>query len=174
MQSEGRLGEATARYRQQSVRLSDFESRAMRMAEEKKSLLSRSLADVRDQDEAVTLRDRKLAAQESRMQIQEEVVAQLRADHAESQRKALESEQRAVRAERKCRAFEVDAETSREHLRDHVQVSCAHFNYKRASDAEPKFRPVVCVYLSTHRLLLSVLLLVFTHPYKLYRGGLGN
>ena len=42
----------------------------MRMAEEKKSLLSRSLADVRDQDEAVTLRDRKLAAQESRMQIQ--------------------------------------------------------------------------------------------------------
>ena len=98
------------------------------MTEEKKSLLSRSLADVRDQDEAVTLRDRKIAAQESRLQIQEEVVAQLRADHAEAQRKALESEQRAVRAERKCRAFETDAEASRERLRDHVQVRVHPFS----------------------------------------------
>ena len=121
-ESEGRLGEATARYRQQGVRLAEFESRARHMEEEKKSLLSQSLADVRDQDEAIALRDRKLAAQESRLQIQEEVVSQLRMDVDESARKTLDAEQRALRAERKCRAFEVDAETSREHLRDHVQV----------------------------------------------------
>lgn len=127
-ESEGRLGEATARYRQQGLRLNEIESRAVRMEEEKRSILSRSLVDVRDQDEAVTLRDRKLAAQESRMQIQEEVISQLRMDLDESSRKTLEAEQRALRAERKCRAFEADAETSREHLRDHVQVSLPRFH----------------------------------------------
>ena len=121
-ESEGRLGEATARYRQQGVRLSEFEARALRVEDEKKSMLSRSLADARDQDEAVTLRDRKIAAQETRMQIQEEQLSQLKMDVEEAARKTLEAEQRAVRAERKCRAFETDAEASREHLRDHVQV----------------------------------------------------
>ena len=130
-ESEGRLGEATARYRQQGLRLSEIESRAVRMEAEKKSILSRSLADVRDQDEAVTLRDRKLAAQESRMQIQEEVISNCM-DLDESSRKTLEAEQRALRAERKCRAFEADAETSREHLRDHVQVSLTSSHLARS------------------------------------------
>ena len=121
-ESEGRLGEATARYRQQSLRLNQFEGRVSEIEEEKNDILSRSLADVRDHDEAVTLRNRKLMAQESRIGIQEELVGQLRGDLEESNRKLLDSEQRTVRAERKCRAFESDVEASRSHLRDHVQT----------------------------------------------------
>ena len=121
-ESEGRLGEATARYRQQGLRLKQFEGRLGEIEDEKREILTRSLADVRDHDEAVTLRNRKLQAQETRIQIQEEAVAQLRLDLEDTQRKLVETEQRAVRAERRCTAFENDAETSRSHLRDHVQT----------------------------------------------------
>ena len=121
-ESEGRLGEATARYRQQSLRVNQFEGRVNEIEEEKRDILTRSLADVRDHDEAVTLRNRKLMAQESRITIQEELVGQLRGDLEDSNRKLLESEQRSLRAERKCRAFESDVEASRSHLRDHVQT----------------------------------------------------
>lgn len=79
-ESEGRLGEATARYRQQSLRVNQFEGRVNEIEEEKRDILTRSLADVRDHDEAVTLRNRKLMAQESRITIQEELVGQLRGD----------------------------------------------------------------------------------------------
>ena len=121
-ESEGRLGEATARYRQQSLRLQQFEGKVNEIEEEKREILTRSLADVRDHDEAVTLRNRKLMAQESRITLQEEVVGQLRGDLEDNTRKLLEAEQRAVRSERKCRAFESDVEASRSHLRDHVQT----------------------------------------------------
>jgi hypothetical protein len=121
-ESEGRLGEATARYRQQSLRLNQFEGRVQAIEEEKNDILTRSLADVRDHDEAVTLRNRKLMAQDTRIAVQEELVGQLRGDLESSQRKLLESEQRTLRSERKCRAFEADVEASRSHLRDHVQT----------------------------------------------------
>jgi hypothetical protein len=121
-ESEGRLGEATARYRQQSLRIKQFEGRMNEVEEEKNEILSRSLADVRDHDEAVTLRNRKLLAQETRIGIQEELVGQLRVDLEDTKRKLMESEQRTLRSERKCRAFESDVEASRAHLRDHVQT----------------------------------------------------
>jgi hypothetical protein len=40
----------------------------------------------------------------------------------DTKRKLMESEQRTLRSERKCRAFESDVEASRAHLRDHVQT----------------------------------------------------
>ena len=61
-------------------------------------------------------------AQDTRIAVQEELVGQLRGDLESSQRKLLESEQRTLRSERKCRAFEADVEASRSHLRDHVQT----------------------------------------------------
>ena len=121
-ESEGRLGEATARYRQQSLKLQQFEGRMSEVESEKNEILSRSLADVRDHDEAVTLRNRKLMAQESRIEIQEDLVGQLRQDLELTNQKLMEAEQNGLKTERKCLAFERDVEASRSHLRDHAQT----------------------------------------------------
>ena len=119
--SERKLAESNLRQQNQASKIREFQTRLTQIENEKANLLSRSLSDIRNQG-----RHGKPAAQvalaQERIPIQNDTIAQHQIALEEAQKKAIDSESRALRSEQAARTFEQETDMSRGMVRDYKQA----------------------------------------------------
>ena len=120
--SERKLAESNLRQQNQASKIREFEVRLTQIENEKANLLSRSLSDIRNQEEDMASLQRKLQLAQERIRIQNDTIAQHQIALEEAQKKAIDSESRALRSEQAARTFEQETDMSRGMVRDYKQA----------------------------------------------------
>ena len=120
--SERKLAESNLRQQNQAGKIREFEARLTQIESEKANLLSRSLNDIRNQEEDMASLQRKLQLAQERIRIQNDTIAQHQTALEEAEKNAIDSESRALRSERAARTFEQETDMSRGMIRDYKQA----------------------------------------------------